>query len=150
VKKQLAAHAAIHDAMPSSTPGQAYRAARANLVALRTEGYDYWKRMHDLLDGEYGTAPGSFTAKNGLGYDRRLRGAGANRRKRVTDPQPVTTAGKPAKAWPPVGDPLTGGASAPAEAPPMPLGCVLRSGGPSGEVEPSTLLLREPPDESGV
>jgi hypothetical protein len=89
VKKQLAAHAHAHAALPGSTQGQIFRAARANLVALRTEGYDYWKRMHDLLDGEYGTAPGAFTIKSELGYDRRLRGAGANRRKRGGDPGPI-------------------------------------------------------------
>ena len=91
VKKQVAAHAHAHAALPGTTQGQAFRAARANLVALRTEGNDYWKRMHDLLDGEYGTAPGAFTIKSELGYDRRLRGAGANRRKRGGDPGPVVT-----------------------------------------------------------
>ena len=23
-------------------------------MALRAQGYEYWKRLHDLLDGEYG------------------------------------------------------------------------------------------------
>ena len=89
VKKQLAAHANAHAALPGTTPGQVLRAARANLVALRTQGLDYWRRIHDLLDGEYGTSPGSFTIKSEFGYDRRLRGVGANRRKRVNDPGPA-------------------------------------------------------------
>ena len=97
-KKQLAAHAAAREALPRTTQGQAYRTACVRLVALRAEGYEYWKRMHDLLEGEFGSGPDSYEAKSAFGYDRRLRGEGANRKKRVTDPAPVVV---PAQETPP-------------------------------------------------
>lgn len=92
VKKQLAAHAAARAEMPASTPGQTYKAARSTLKTLREEGLGHWKRMHDLLDGEFGADMGAYETKAAFGYNRRLRGSGASHHKRASDAPPTTAA----------------------------------------------------------
>jgi hypothetical protein len=89
VKKQLTAHAAAREALPGTTDGQVYRAAQSNKKTLRTEGVGYWERMHGLLDGEFGTGTEAFATKAEFGYERRLRGAGASRKKRVGEVPPA-------------------------------------------------------------
>jgi hypothetical protein len=83
MKKQLSMHQKAHDELPGTSVGLVFRGARSHLVALRKQGKEYWNQMHDLLDGSYGRAAASFARKAEFGYDRRLTGAGASRKKRA-------------------------------------------------------------------
>ena len=88
VKKQLATHVAAREALPGLTDGQVYRAAQANRVALRTEGLSHWKRMHAILEAEFGTGKQAFTTKAMFGYERRLR-PGPSEKKRAGETPPA-------------------------------------------------------------
>jgi hypothetical protein len=88
VKKQLAAHLVSREALPGTTDGQVYRAAQTNMTALRAEGLGYWKRMHALLDAEFGMGKEGFASKSMFGYDLRLR-PGPSKKKRAGETSPA-------------------------------------------------------------
>lgn len=85
LKKQIEAHKKAHDAMPPTTAWLELRRAFAARSTLRSRGEELWDRMHNMLDGDFGTGPGSYEQKKVYGYDRRLKGGGPNRRRRKED-----------------------------------------------------------------
>ncbi len=86
VTAQVAAHKKAETELPTTTAGQLYRGSYKTLKALRAKGIEDQKRMHSMLDGDFGTEDAAYEAKHEYGYDRRLKGGGPNRHRRQTDP----------------------------------------------------------------